>query len=247
MRILIFLFLVIFQNDSFGQIEMPKINDILYVNTKSGLKLRNKPNSEKHIDIIQFGESIQFIENSGYTQVKENRTGNWMKVEYNNQKGNIFSGYVSRTKPLEYKSEKYDCHDLDYLRDWIATRLDLDSIVYSGKKIKYVELDEERGKFYIDWAQYDDGTTITEIMGYEYYNHIYETYSIGPNDILNMIDYYVFNKNKNCTDDKYYNRPKVISEFHQNGSLKSIESSELGGLRIEILNLKTVIEISYEM
>ena len=248
MRITIILILVLLQNLSFGQIEISVNNDILYVNTKSGIKLRNEPNnSAEYLNIIQYGDSIRFLENSGYTEVIENRLGNWIKVEFENKMGFIFSGYVTKSKPLKYSTDKYDCHDLEYLREWIHNRLELDSIVNSGNRIEYYELDEERGKFHVKWNQYKNGAIITEVMGYEYHNHIYETYSLNSNDLLNMIDYYVYNNNMNCKDDKYYTLPNLTLEYRNNGSLKSIESKELGRLRIEILDFKTTIEISYEM
>ena len=113
------LFLVITFTISFNSIAQETYHSDYYVWAESGLSLRTEPyvDAEK-ITSIPYGETVKFLAFSHdeltVTEFKGfDYTGQWNKVNYNNQIGYVFAGYLALIKPPT------DLHKnaLDYLKD----------------------------------------------------------------------------------------------------------------------------------
>ena len=247
-HILLITICLVFTNSIVGQLSKYKFGQELFVNTKSGVLLRSDISDRtSYITKIKFGEVVKFLEDTESFENIENRVGTWIKVSYNQFHGYVFSGYISLTKPLFFSTQLYDCNSSEYIRNWINSNIEFDSIVNSGHIVKSDYPDPERGIWQIKWKQFKNGNMKTEIMGYEYYNYIYETYQNLENDILNMLDYYISKRRELCKNKDYYFEPSIVFEREFDNRINSIECYELGDLRIEFIDKKIIIEIRYEM
>ena len=66
----------------------------------TGINLReNKNLNSKIVSNIAYGEKFDLIENTKYYMVIDNIKGNWIKVNYKNKIGYVFSGYTSIFAP----------------------------------------------------------------------------------------------------------------------------------------------------
>ncbi|GLR16805.1 SH3 domain-containing protein [Portibacter lacus] len=106
----------------------------LKVMAKSGLKLRLSPNLDSPVlDVIQYGESVTQTDDFVPSLEKFNVNwvkGSWIKVNYNNQVGFIFDGFVSElsvpSEALEFASTINEISQAVYNYSfhkypWIAT------------------------------------------------------------------------------------------------------------------------------
>jgi hypothetical protein len=92
--VLIIFFIVVFftSNYIYGKDE----NQIRYVNSENGLRLRlDGNNSGKILDTIPFGSKVEIIEEKDKEEVINNTKGKWCKVKWQNKSGWVFNAYLS--------------------------------------------------------------------------------------------------------------------------------------------------------
>ena len=96
--------LVIFLLPIISKAEFYNEGDSLYVNAMSGLVLRSQPN-KKGIKIVKipYDEKALILNTLGFSNFDkiENREGNWVYVSYENKKGYVFDGYLTKLRPIE--------------------------------------------------------------------------------------------------------------------------------------------------
>ena len=82
-----------------SQIFHAKKGEQLSVFAVSGLNLRAEPDTNaKVIAKIAYAEKVQIVDPiTGFFETIEDRTGYWFKVQYKNQEGFLFSGYLTKS------------------------------------------------------------------------------------------------------------------------------------------------------
>ena len=90
------------------------IGDKLYTYALSGLKLREQPTlNSKVLHVIEFGQKVQItdiIKNENEERIEiDNIKGNWVAIKFNEIKGYVFDGYLSKlpNNPLNPKNLKF--------------------------------------------------------------------------------------------------------------------------------------------
>jgi len=92
----IMLIALLFTNyNSFSQNQLNA--SVLFVNTKSGLKLRENPSIKGVvINIVKYGESVELIDaEKEVTETIDHVNGKWVKVKFKDEIGFMFDGYLS--------------------------------------------------------------------------------------------------------------------------------------------------------
>jgi len=123
-------------------------SDVLYSHAKNGLIIREKPNIEsKNIGKIPFGKKIKILKKSDAIETIENLQGNWCFVQYKEQKGWVFNGYLSYFDPT-----------LIFINDFTIKNLSFKSskkqiINAYGSKVKIDEPNYECGFLSSDWQK----------------------------------------------------------------------------------------------
>jgi YD repeat-containing protein len=95
------------QNNEIIIYSLPTFDDIRYVNTEDGLRLRGKDNlAGEVIALLPYGESVNLLETRGETQSIDGATGKWNRVFWNKQDGFVFGGFLSKDDPLKRQKNK---------------------------------------------------------------------------------------------------------------------------------------------
>ncbi len=222
MEKLIFLILILFPSILIGQLYFEK-GDSLTILAKSGLTLRDSSTTQSSkIASIPFREKVLVVERTHNYKRIDSRTGYWVKVNYHDKEGYLFSGYLTDLEIPILKEEEIDCFRYQHFLQLIL--LNSDSLVYSGKReIKHFG----KGGRIINFNVYRDGTIIRYENGYEYEDVIIESFNVRMNDIINLLEYYISKmskcENKNNPIEDY----RVLIDKDRNGNIQKIECSRL--------------------
>ena len=123
------LFLLLSVSSVFGIGEYSK-GEHLYIWAASGLNLRAEPNAQaQKIINIPFGEKIEIIDNQihahpfSYAMARSNSTewvvnGHWVQVAFQQHRGYVFDGYLSKLPPITNPSEKAPYLNLDLIKSY---------------------------------------------------------------------------------------------------------------------------------
>ena len=220
--------------------------DTIYVVARSGLNIRTQPDkNSKVIEKVGFNKPIIFKMRSGVIDEIENRIGEWIKVEYNNEiVGYIFSGYVFKRKfPQEIIFSCYSVFGLESLLGINQDSIENTSYLMLGGELRY-----EKEKSRIRINQFDDGTSYNLYTGYEWVEAQIESYMLTQNDILNYLEYYLNKINEKCKDSEYYELPKIIIEKDNSNRVERIYLAPKHQIMFESIRFgrKTMIRFNKE-
>lgn len=212
-----------------GQYFYYEIGDTLTVTAKSGLSLRDSSSVHStKVGVIPFGQKVIAASTPIGRDVFSHRSGHWIKVNYGNQEGYVFSGFLTKLKIPEFEIEELSCYNLEWFENLI--RANVDTLLCEGNRL-YKGFDPDKGGGSSDWEMYSNETIINHTTSYESYDLVIESNQITMNDILNLLEFYTEQLKKKCSD-AYYLREgdiplRIDVKKDNNKGIKSIECYQL--------------------
>lgn len=205
--------------------------DTLISLAKSGIIIRSKPALESDkLGIVPFGEKLFVLNPTTSFDVIESRNGKWLKITYKGSEGYIFSGYVTTLKIQKHKFSGIDCYQSVFFEEFI--KLNLDTLICKGHNC--YSCGDVRLEISYDWEIYANRTQVTYQVGEDWDSRIIESYDITMNDLLNLMDYFIFRRKQECTkEDLSYNEdvgtiPELIITKGADGSISKLEYEHVG-------------------
>lgn len=205
--------------------------DTLISLAKSGVIIRSKPalESEK-LGIVPFGEKLLVLNTTIFFNIIESRNGKWLKITYKGFEGYIFSGYVTTLKIPSYKFSDIDCYQSVFFEEFI--KCNLDTLVCKGNSC--YNCGDVRLEIRNEWEIYTNRTLVTYQVGEDWDSRIIESYDITMNDLLNLMDYFIFKRKQKCTaEDQSFIEdvgtiPEIIISKGIDGSISKLEYEHIG-------------------
>jgi len=222
---LLFLAIFIGTSPAFSQKLYAKKGDELNVFAVSGLNLRSAPDVKaKVVAKIAYAEKVLIIDPAtDVYETIEGRPGSWLKVQYNNQVGFLFSGYLTKLKPPQVSPGQIDCSYFNEFPEWIKENLKNDTLIHSGNRVFKGHDPDAKDGVEAKWDFYSSGSWVCHYMGYEWEDYVFESFDITLNDILNFWDYYIPLWDKKCSNEGYFSTREVIFKKDESGHLYEIE------------------------
>lgn len=108
------------------------LSDLSAVTISAGLKMRKQPDPKsEQVGIIPYGKKIKVLQRTRTSFSSDGISGNWVLAEYNQVKGYIFDGYLSR---LPAPEREY-ANDLgEYLDPYFGERK-MKTVYYSAREV----------------------------------------------------------------------------------------------------------------
>lgn len=189
-----------------------KKGDKLFVVALSGLKIRNNSSAESEvIGKVNYGDLIEIIDTPNKKYEYDNINGFWVLIKYNNIKGYIFDGYLSKyTSPINKGTNWVNI--IKYISNQFGPIIDFRELYFDGShgESSYFEMIWEfRNNIYIKFnGVYESGY-------YELYLpniRLSEASNIGillGGKLAENNDKYIYKAYRN-------KKGMVVLEFHEN-------------------------------
>lgn len=227
-----------------------EIGDTLTITAKSGLNMRDSASIiSNKLSKIQFGEKVIAKNLPKNRDEFDGITGSWIEIEYNGEKGYVFSGFVTKAKIPKYDREIYCNYNAPTWWEELI-RLNVDSIQCKGKR-RYKGFDPDKGGGISEWELYSNETIIYHSYGYEMMDLIVETNELNMNDLLNLLEYFI-SENDDCNSSYFYpERKKYLKiktqkeKYGCSNRIKRIECETIGFHAEQTIN-KTIFRINIE-
>jgi len=223
-----------------------EIGDSLTATASSGLNLRSEKNDASEIiSVIPFGDRVEVLSNDfkayGFL---ENRRGRWIKVNYGNQIGYVFSAFLSNLKIPELHEKNTNCSRIGWIQE--IARANADSSVYKGHNEYKGYSDNGKDWTASYWEVFSDETIIYERGAYESSDVLIESTEITLTDILDLLEHYIATIEKRCPERFEGDRSNhliIDTTLDEQGRLKSVRCDRLW-IQAERSLYKTIIRLN---
>ncbi len=138
------------------EVTVTQINEDRWVSGEDGIRMRKAPDSNSDtIVIIHRADKVNLLEETGNIMTIGGRTGKWSKIEWNNQTGWVFGGFLSKEELKDYNTEgnifnAYDVSVGDFIEGQEITSIEIkeyDDGTYMGAFIDFKGQMEISGKY----------------------------------------------------------------------------------------------------
>lgn len=229
-KVLIATYLAFFSSLLVAQEKAFRVGETAIVFALNGLKLRENPTAKSDsLTILPYGAKAKVVDITYETFVIEHRLGRWVKVNYKDKTGYLFTGYLTNLPLPKIDWKKHNCIDEVSFSQWITQIQKKDTVVHESERLLMGYDEDGKDASRPWWFFYNDGTMIYHHFGYESETYVVETFELVLNDVLNYLEYYRWALEKNCQNHNYYQPFDIkVIENTWDKSVKEIYCEKLG-------------------